>query len=365
MMSFWMRVALWIAPKIKKNGPKVLFGTLLAISFPIIAVTALFSDGGSQEEQDVYQEAYEELGCSKEDSYILADIRLFDTYADEAASEHMTKEEAQKRMRSIYMDIENKEDEKSCRLRSDEDIVKELKKKYPMKEEEIKNMLEDLQSMRNGRQNMIVPAKELQIVKDCDEQAPYMILKGRRQPVVSIGAGTVKRIVTESEQIEIDEEHKKQKGLTVTVEYESNIGFDNDMEYITKKYTVTYAMLQELKVEEGQELKQGQQIGVMEDHLYLSVRDEKGAIDPKELIHLSSTTTSTGKFHLPFKIPPIIISEVGNRELDGFHAGMDISAGAGEAVLSISDGTVIRVSTSCSPYGRRMMHLHGEPGISS
>ncbi len=30
---------------------------------------------------------------------------------------------------------------------------------------------------------------------------------------------------------------------------------------------------------------------------------------------------------------------------------MDISAGAGEAVLSISDGTVIRVSTSCSPYG--------------
>ena len=67
--------------------------------------------------------------------------------------------------------------------------------------------------------------------------------------------------------------------------------------------------------------------------------------------HLSSTTTSTGKFHLPFKIPPIIISEVGNRELDGFHAGMDISAGAGEAVLSISDGTVIRVSTSCSPYG--------------
>lgn len=351
MMSFWMRVALWIAPKIKKNGPKVLFGTLLAISFPIIAVTALFSDGGSQEEQDVYQEAYEELGCSKEDSYILADIRLFDTYADEAASEHMTKEEAQKRMRSIYMDIENKEDEKSCRLRSDEDIVKELKKKYPMKEEEIKNMLEDLQSMRNGRQNMIVPAKELQIVKDCDEQAPYMILKGRRQPVVSIGAGTVKRIVTESEQIEIDEEHKKQKGLTVTVEYESNIGFDNDMEYITKKYTVTYAMLQELKVEEGQELKQGQQIGVMEDHLYLSVRDEKGAIDPKELIHLSSTTTSTGKFHLPFKIPPIIISEVGNRELDGFHAGMDISAGAGEAILSISDGTVIRVSTSCSPYG--------------
>ena len=44
MMSFWMRVALWIAPKIKKNGPKVLFGTLLAISFPIIAVTALFSE---------------------------------------------------------------------------------------------------------------------------------------------------------------------------------------------------------------------------------------------------------------------------------------------------------------------------------
>ena len=65
MMSFWMRVALWIAPKIKKNGPKVLFGTLLAISFPIITVTALFSGGGSQEEQDVYQEAYEELGCSK------------------------------------------------------------------------------------------------------------------------------------------------------------------------------------------------------------------------------------------------------------------------------------------------------------
>lgn len=351
-MSLWTRIALWIAPKIKNNGSTIVFCIIFIISLPVIAVTVLFSGGTDDDnKKDSYQEAYEEIGCPIEDSYILEDIRVFDTYADEDAFEHMTKDEAVKRMKSIYIDVENEGDKKSCRLRSDEEITKDLKKKYSMKDEAIKMMLEDIQGMRNGRQNMIVPIKDFQITKDFDRKTPYMILKAKKQKVLSIGEGKVKKILTESAQVQVDEKNKRQKGLTVTVEYETNLGFDDEMEYITKKYIVEYGMLQDLKVEEGQKLKQGQQIGTTSNSLFLSVKDGKNEIDPQDLINFSLSTTSTGKFQLPFKKPPIIISEVGNRSLDGFHAGMDLSAGAGEDVVSFCDGTVIRVSTSCSPYG--------------
>lgn len=348
-MSLWTKLALWVLPKFKENGGRIVLSLLFVVSIPILAVSVLF--GGSEDGGDPYQKAFEEIGCQESDSYILQDIRVFEAYADESSMANMTAEEAEKRMRNIYIDVENEGNAKSCRLRSDEDISKELKRKFDMSDEDTKAMLEDVKGIRNGRQNMIVPLSTYEITKHYEKDASYMVLKSDDRKVVSIGEGTVKKIMTESVRVDVDGEIKKQKGLTVTVEYETNLGFDDEMEYVTKKLVVEYGMLKNQKLEEGQEIQQGQQIGTTDGYLYLSMKEDGKAADPGNHINFADDIAENGKFHLPFHKLPVIISEVGNRELDGFHAGMDISAGANAEVLSLADGQVIRTSTNCAPFG--------------
>lgn len=348
-MSLWTKIALWVLPKFKKNGGKIVLSLLFIVSFPILAVTMLF--GGSEDGEDPYQKAFKEIGCPASDSYILQDIRVFENYVDESSMANMTAEEAEKRMRNIYIDVTNEGNDKSCRLRSDKDISKELKKKFNLSDDDLKAMLEDVKGIRNGRQNLIVPFSSYEITKSYEKNAPYMVLKSDDRKVVSIGEGVVSKIMTESVRVDVDEETKKQKGLTVSVKYETNLGFDNEMEYISKNLVVEYGMLNDQKLEEGQKIQQGQQIGNTGGYLYLSMKEDGKAVDPRNYISFVDDLAASGKFHLPFHKPPAIISEVGNRELDGFHAGMDISGGANAEVLSLADGKVIRTSTNCAPFG--------------
>ena len=58
-----------------------------------------------------------------------------------------------------------------------------------------------------------------------------------------------------------------------------------------------------------------------------------------------------GDFGSPIQEGFIIASEVGERDLDGFHFGMDFTTGYGAEVYAISDAVVYEVNTTCPSEG--------------
>ena len=58
-----------------------------------------------------------------------------------------------------------------------------------------------------------------------------------------------------------------------------------------------------------------------------------------------------GEFGSPIQEGFVITSEVGERDLDGFHFGMDFTTGYGAEIYAICDATVYEVNTSCPKEG--------------
>lgn len=350
-MSLWARLLLLLKPKNAESAQKFVVGILGALAFPILVVTVIFSPGSTTNTKDAYEKAYDEIGCPVETKYILEDIRAFDSFADMEAYENMSKEEAVKRLKEVYLDISNETTEKKCFLKKDDEIIKSLKEKFKLTDKEVNELLENVYATRNGRQNFSMPLKPIEVVKPFDKDVGFTILDSdENAKVYSMGDGIVKDIRTNSEKINIDDETSIQKGLTITIEYENNKGLNEDLsDYKTEKLTVVYAMMINPKVNVGDTIANGQELGdLSHSYLYIMMQDADGKyVNPKTYLNLKNPK---GKYIIPFKHFNMVISEVGNRGSD-FHCGMDLDGGKNGEVLAFNDSTVIRTSSNCAPFG--------------
>lgn len=319
------------------------------IAAPVLVVCVLFSPGSS-EYRDAYESAYNALGCADEDIYLLEDIRVFESYADGNTYENMSTSEAKARLSDIYLSIRNGKDGKKCYLRSDDQIVDSLIKKYGLNDKNVDEMMMNVNSIRNGRFNLHQPLEPMDMVTEFAQTGSYMILSSDEGAEVrSIGDGIVKDIHTDASFISVDGE-RKQKGLSVTIEYDIQKGL-KEAEYVMDKLTVRYAFLSSIALNAGDSVSSGQPISKLSSSmLYMEFLDKNNdPTDPENYLYLAGIM-KTGKF-----IPPLrqvtVISEVGKRALDDFHFGMDISDAASADVLAFTDGTIVRTGTNCAPFG--------------
>lgn len=73
---------------------------------------------------------------------------------------------------------------------------------------------------------------------------------------------------------------------------------------------------------------------------------DSSATQPTDIVQVLD-----GEFGSPIQEGFVITSEVGYRELDGFHFGMDLTTAFGAEIYAISDATVYEVNTSCPAVG--------------
>ena len=340
-------------PKENKSGNMTTALLSILIS-PVLIVLVVFSPS-STEDQDNYDKAFNEIGCPQESSYLLEDIRAFDSYVDQNIYMNISKSEARDRLDHIYLNVANKKDKKKCYLKSDAEITKSLKQKYNLKDEQIEEMLINVKAVRNGRQTLVSPLEKTIIISQYQDDKDYTIFSSdAHAKVKSIGEGTVKNIYTSNDHIEING-NSYSKGLIITVEYEIQKGV-KEAQYITEKIEVEYSMLTGTTLNVGDKIKEGQQISkLLDSYLFLKIKNSKNEyVDPEEYIFLDDLLP-TGQYVIPFKTKPVVVGEVGERDLvtfgTNFHYGMDLSVGAEAEILAFTDGEVVRTSTNCAPFG--------------
>lgn len=343
-----------LLPKLKKEGSNAVSAIFACLAAPVLIVMVVFSPGSTGNE-DAYDKAYKSLGCPNDSSYLVEDIRVFDSYADNNAFEHMTNAEAKDRMENIYLEISEKNGTKKCYLKSDASIKTALKSKYSLSDSQIKEMMMNVNGVRNGRQTLISPLKDPYIVVGFETTKDHIVFSAEKKAAVkSIGDGIVKNIYTDSSFIDINGE-SIQKGLTITIEYEIQKGI-KEAQYVTEKLIVEYSMLTGTTLNTGDAVSAEQEISKLSSsYLFMRFKNTKGeSLDPELYIYLDDYLPS-GEFVIPFKTTPIVIGEVGKRDLTvfgtDFHYGMDVSVAANAEVLAFTDGTIVKTSTNCAPFG--------------
>lgn len=336
----------------RKNIGTALLSVVGGIVFLILLIpTVLF--GGGFDEKDSYQRAWEKIECSNDTIVILEDIRAMESYVDPDSFEYISKEEASNRLNAIYLDANyDKEHKKICLLKDQDMIVNNLKNRYVMSDEQMEEMLELVEQVRNGRQYFHNPVKNGLLGRRFGADIEGWIIKGSKgAEVTAVADGEIVDMKTLSDMIPYESGYHR--GLTVKIKHTLQQGIGDDGEYRIKVVYGKYSMLSSVSLSVGDEVKQGQQIGSMANEVMLfEILDESGnKIDPQYFMYIGS---ENGELKLPFDLPITITSEVGGRELDNYHYGMDMVKAVDQPIRVLANGEIVSVNSTCAPYGGKL-----------
>lgn len=355
------KLAYLVYKKYRQKGGPSIFAMIGCVLFLIILIpVAIFNPGGSGA-KDPYDGAWDFMKCSEDYRVSLQDVRVFESYVDPTAYENMSQEEAVLRLNDIYYNVSNDLiGKKTCILKTDEKIIEELKSRYEISEDQIKELLDTLNQTRNGRQYLINPIEEGVLVQEFGDDHDGWVIKGNdHSPVMALANGKITKIETSNESISYQKDMKL--GLTLTIEYEVQNGIGDDGEYIMKKMYSRYGLLKDVKLSVGDKVEQGAQLGVTSKNLvYLEVMNEDmDVLDPQYYIYIEKQLYAG--LVLPFELPIPITSGVGGRDMGvgdiagvDFHFGLDMDKGVDTPIKALAEGVVFRSNSTCSPYGGKL-----------
>ncbi len=332
----------------RKQIGSILLTVVGGFLFLIILIpTVLF---GGFDESDPYLQAWKWNECSDDTIVILQDIRAMDAYLEPDSFESITKEEAYGRMNLLYLNASyDKNHKKTCLLKDQNTIIKNLKQKYTMSDEQVQELIEHVEQVRNGRQYLINPIENGLLRHRYDDTIKGWIIEGVNGHEVRAAAdGEITDIKTVNERIPYQKGYNR--GLTVTIKHRLQMELGEDGEYKIEELYVKYSMLKQVGLSVGEKVEQSQSIGLMnQEVMLLEILDGDGnEIDPQYYL---STGSNNEKLTLPFDFPITITSEVGGRDLDDYHYGMDIVKAVDEEIRVLADGEIININRTCAPYG--------------
>lgn len=357
------KIAAYFLYKLSKKKAPSIFMMLGACIFLIILIpVAIFSPGDSGY-TDPYEEAWQNIDCSSDNEFITADIRGYESYVDPTLYNNISKEEAQNRMSEIYLHVSSEGQEKVCLLKSDKEIIEILKEKYTLTREQEEDLLINIYSIRNGRQNFILPVAEAVQSEGYDEEKGKhgLILKGAEHAeAVALADGVITNIETISTKLPY--KNKPVQGLTVTIKYEVQGALNEDGEYDMKTMYSEYSLISDVTLNVGESVKQGDRIGrLKESNLYLTLKKANGDyVNPNYYIYLEKLTEG---LVLPFELPIPITSRVGGRELGGadYHYGLDMDKAQDSEIHVLASGEVVLMNSTCAPYGGKLGSMCPRP----
>lgn len=338
----------------RKNTGSILLPILGGIAFLIILIpTVLF---GGFDERDSYEQAWDKNGCSKDTIVILEDIRAMESYVDPDSYGLISKEEAYNRLNTIYLNANyDKDHKKTCLLKDQDMIINNLKNQYAMSDEQVEEMKELVEQVKNGRQYFVNPIKNGTLGRRYGDDIKGWIIKGAKaESINAVADGEIVDIKTLSDFIPYEKGYHR--GLTVKIKHSLQQGIGEDGEYKTKELYVKYSMLSDVSLAVGDKVNQGQRIGLMaNDVMLFEILDKDGnKIDPQYYMYIGS---GNGELTLPFDLPITVTSEVGERSLDDYHYGMDMVKAVDQPIRVLADGEIIRVNSTCAPYGGKLGNL--------
>lgn len=362
-----LKVLSWIGGKLiakKANfNPMILFGAavMLVVMIPI----AIFNPGSSGS-TDSYLDAYHEIGCGNENEYILEDIRAFESFIDPTSYGNITKENAKTRLQKTYLDVKqgNLSEDKKCFLKPDNKIQELLKSEYTITDEQLANMMQDVNAVRNGRKYLTMPFEGIQIGSyDPEKGKNGILLKGNENTeVLALSDGTIKDIYTSKTKLPYKDPSCSSdcgsgiaQGLTLVIETQMQKGIKEDGEYDTETLLITYSLISNVILNVGDVVQQGDVIGTTKKNiLYIAIANDMDEIlDPNHYIFIEQQTTN---LQLPFDLPIPITSEMGERDLVAgpYHYGLDMDKGQDTPIKVLADGEVYAINTTCAPYGGKL-----------
>ena len=223
----------------KQIGPILLAVVGGPVFLIILIPTILF---GGFDDSDPYVEAWKWNECSEDTMVILQDIRAMDSYVDPDSFEFITKEEAYGRLNLIYLNASyDKNHKKTCMLKDQSTIIKNLKKQYTMSDEQVQELIELLEQVRNGRQYFMNPVENGLLAHRYDDEIKGWIIKGERnRDVNAMADGEIVDIKTINERIPYQDGYSR--GLTVTIRHKLQLEIGEDGEYKTKELYARYSM---------------------------------------------------------------------------------------------------------------------------
>lgn len=345
----------------------------LAVALPVIVIVALFT-GGNGGDVDIYESAFNKVGCDNEYYYVMEDIRFFDSYTRPDGEEPENVDKLTERLKSDYLVVKEREKSnnpgedryqgKICLLKSDDDIYETLISKYKVDEELKEEIYETIKQIRNGRQNFQMPSK------DADVIAMYGDVSGLQGVVLDSKAGSDVLAIADGEVVEIETKDstytsatkecekdkpcavkamEKKEGLSVLVKHEVQKGINKQGDYDTKIMYSYYVNLKGVKLSVGDTIEQGKVIGTNnKDTIYFEIwNSNKKIVDPNEYMYIVSSSAL-----LPMELPFTITSEMGPREEPyGYHYGLDIVKEESAKIMSVGNGEVVSAGNNCDGFG--------------
>lgn len=322
------------------------------ILFLILLIpTALFGGIG---DQDPYKKAWEHMNCRDDNKVILEDVRAIESYVDPDSFDNISYEEASRRLHDIYLDASNQylTTEKICLLKSEDKLVEQLKKRYQINDEQLDEIRELLLQVRNGRQYFMNPIDNGILMQDYSNVTNGWIIKGKEgADVLSVADGVVTDIAYLDDKVRYEKGYVR--GLTVTVRYELQNGLNDDAEYDMVTVYGRYSMLTNCTFNVNQEIKQGTKLAEAESGLlFFEILDaDQKSINPSLYLRIEQ---ANGNLVFPFELPVTITSEVGGRDFDVYHYGMDIVKQVDMPIKALADGEIVTVNSTCAPYGGKL-----------
>lgn len=318
----------------------VCMSIILVLLSPLLLIIGMFTGLRVDDTRDNYEKAFDLIGCDSSYAYQLIDVRYFDgyTYPEMWDHEDIPKEMLAERLKNDYFVMKKADDgqKQICLLRQDEEIYQTLQRKYNVPDGDIEEMRTSILQIRNGRSNFKEPIIQAKIIRDFSEENPNLLFEVEKgTKVYASDAGTVSLVKTQHG-----------GGVVVEISHIVQRGFLKNGNVDARQVVSIYTGLQDIKVEEGDEIEQGTLIGkAAVSEISFALRDEKGNyLDPKQEILFS-----TGEIAMPLDDPFQVTSPFGERDLDNFHYGLDVSKEFGAAIYSITDGEVVETNNTCAP----------------
>lgn len=361
------KVAMALLPKEIKNSLTAIIGGAIlgAIMIPVVLIVAVFSPS-SNGEQDAWEKAYSQLSCDGELRYQLEDVRIFESHIDPNV-EKITVINAKERLSKQYLNTRRKRssNQKLCFLKTDDVIINTLKKEYDLMQLQVDEMLDDVFSVRNGRQNLIIPLDPSTLVSRFNSQETkngVILSDESNHSVKAIADGIVDSIQYVNTEITIPGpctnnlcDTVRPQGYTITIKHSLQGEIKEDGDYRIITIYSSYSLLEIGKFQKGDLIKQNDVLGKTSNpYLYFEIRNtNKEHLDPESFIYFYRPS---GELIPPFDLPIPITSHVGDRDGlgDDFHFGTDMDKGVNTPIKAIADGTVYDMGQSCSPYDGKL-----------
>lgn len=262
----------------------ILMGLIL---FPVLVVMCFFG-GDSDAAEEPYQKAFKELGCGDEYAYQLDDIRLLEAYILEAkeTDEEPKYEDIKERMENDYFHISSSSN--VCLLYSDEELVDMLIKKYHVSKSYKQEIMDALKQIRNGRENFSYPIKGT-ILSRYSEEQPGIVMhrETQKEKITASASGKVVSVSSSNDSYKYGDDISVKEGLTIKIEHQIRRSVDKESgEYDDTTMYSIYTNVKNIKVAAGDEVMQGDELGMMaEDTMYFQLIEKKKYVDPSKYIY--------------------------------------------------------------------------------